>query len=109
MKFDRKLWLQINNTLRKREIDPSQIKWINCVKHHNVEAKSHFLAKASECYKLYQNEVPYLTEAWTNPNKTGRRRRYDILLLDGTNEIIEIETSRKNKLKKGVTTIFCDE
>ena len=101
MKYNRKLWIQINNTLRERDIDPSQSKFINVVRHHVSETELHFLAKAKFCFSLYKSDTPYLCEAITKDHL----RKYDILnLVD--NQIVEIETSKKNIKKDGSITIF---
>lgn len=90
MKNDRKLWLHINSVLRKRELDSSQIQFINTVRHHDTETIEHFLAKAKKCYELFKEGQLYISEAWTKEHD----RRYDILSL--TDDLVfEIETNKK--------------
>jgi hypothetical protein len=92
MEFNKKLWIQINNTLRKRDIDPSQSKFINTVRHHDTETFKHFLAKAKKCFSLYKNGHPYISEAWTR----NHSRRFDTIdLID--NIVYEFETKNIDK------------
>jgi hypothetical protein len=92
----RKDWLRINKILRERNIDPSQIKHINCIRMHPTESEKHFLAKAKRAFCFYKSKTPFLTEVWTKDHK----KRYDLLhLIDDIDYEFETGKSKKKKYK----------
>lgn len=102
--MNQKDWKQINGILREKQIDSSQIKFINCVKIHPTETQEHFMAKALESFKLVKEGYPVLTEVWT----ADHRRRFDLLdLSDG--RVIEFETDKKIKKLDADKTIYVDK
>ena len=97
MKLTRNQQITVNNTLRRRDIDPSQQKHINCIRIHPTETENHFVAKCMICWQLYKDKHPFIAEVWTRDHK----QRFDVLdLVDDVD--IEIETGKsKSKTYKG--------
>jgi len=86
----RKKWLRINKVLRKRNIDPNQVKFINTVRHHITESDEHWKAKCDKCRELFLMKHDYISEVWTLDNK----KRIDVLdLIDDI--AFEFETDHK--------------
>ena len=83
--------------LRKRNIDPNQVKFRNSVRHHIKESEEHWKAKCDKRRELFLMKHDYISEVWTLDNK----RRIDVLdLIDNlayefeTNHDIEKEDSK---------------
>ena len=106
MKITKKEWGKINKTMRELNIDRDS-RQINHIKIHPTESRKHFDMKCEIAFSLYNNNKPFLTEAFANK----RKQKFDIIdLLD--NEVIEIvvesDTKRENVPAK-VTKIYNTE
>lgn len=97
-------WKRINDILRKRDIDSSQHKFINCIRIHSTESDEHFNEKVRICRELFKIGHPFLTEVWTR----NHDKRLDILDLEDDIDS-EIESGKsKNKSYQGDVVVKTD-
>jgi len=103
MKLTKKDYEKINKTMRDLKID-NDSRQINCIKIHPTESEKHFKMKCEIAFSLYNNNKPFITEAFAN----NRKHKFDIVdLLE--NEVIEViiksDTPRVNIPAK-ITKIY---
>jgi len=106
MKLTKKQMETINKTMRELNIDRDS-RQLNCIKIHPAESKKHFDMKCEIAFSLYNNNKPFLTEAFAN----NRKQKFDIIdLLE--NEVIECvvkSNTRREKIPAKVTKIYGTE
>lgn len=105
MKLTKKDWEKINKTLRELNIDRESARHINCFRFHGrKESSQHRRMKFELCEEAYDNNQPFLTEAWTNDKKS----KFDFIYLLNK-EVVEIvikSDTRREKIPAKVTKIY---
>ena len=105
MKITKDMQKKVNNTIRTLDIDRESTRHMNCFRFHNKhESKIHRRMKFELCEEHYDNDKPFLCEAWTSDKKS----KFDFInLLDC--EVIECvvksDTCRE-KIPTKVTKIY---
>ena len=106
MKITKDIQKQINITMRELNIDRDS-RNINHIRIHPTEGFKHFKLKCEACWDLYQENKPFLCEAFAN----NRKQKFDVVnLID--NEVVEIvikSDTNREKIPAKVTKIYGTE